>query len=120
MDDKKRHLKNDILLVCILLAAAAAALLLPRLFRRSGADLVADVTVDGAEYARLPLSENAELEIDTDGGGTNVLVVENGEAYMKSANCANQVCVGTGRISAEGELIVCLPHKVVVTIETEG
>ncbi len=49
--------------------------------------------------------------------GTNVVVVKDGEVFVKKANCKNQVCVNTGKISKKGESIVCLPNKVIVEIK---
>lgn len=49
--------------------------------------------------------------------GTNVAVIENGEVYMKSANCKNQICVHHKKISEKGEIIVCLPNKISVEIK---
>jgi len=49
--------------------------------------------------------------------GKNVLVIENGEASIKSATCPDKICVSHRKISKSGETIVCLPNKVVVEIE---
>lgn len=47
----------------------------------------------------------------------NTVVIENGEAYIKSADCPNQICVKTGRISKAGEQIACIPNGVLVEIK---
>lgn len=47
----------------------------------------------------------------------NTVKIENGEVFMKSADCKNQICVKTGKISKSGETIICLPNKVIVEIE---
>ncbi len=49
--------------------------------------------------------------------GSNVLVIKNGEVYMKNANCKNGVCVHTGKISKKGESIICLPNRIIARIE---
>jgi hypothetical protein len=36
---------------------------------------------------------------------------------MASSDCHNQVCVEHAPISHSGESIICLPHKLVVTIK---
>lgn len=113
----KRHIrKNDLILIAIVIAAALLLWVINRP-HDSGQGLVAVVTVDGEEYASLPLEKDSQLLIKNKDGGTNLLVIKDGEAYIAEANCSNQVCVNTGKINEEGELIVCLPHKVVVTIE---
>ena len=35
---------------------------------------------------------------------------------MKDADCPDRLCVKQGSISKNGESIVCLPHKVIVTV----
>lgn len=106
---------DAILLLAVLAFAAGLFLFWPR-----GSGDVVVVTVEQQEYARLPLGRDARLEIENSLGERNVLVIENGCAQVIEADCSNQVCVQTAPISAEGQMIVCLPHKVVVFIETDG
>lgn len=108
---KKKRLLADILLVAGVLAAALVVFLL---VPRGGGSTVV-VTVDGEHYASLPLGEDAELLIESE-GGTNLLIISGGRASVTEADCPNRVCVETGAISSEGQLIVCLPHKVVIEI----
>ena len=108
---KKKRILADILLVAGVLAAALIVFLL---IPRGGGSTVV-VTVDGKEYASLPLDEDAELLIESE-SGTNLLVISGGKASVVEADCPNRVCVETGAISSEGQLIVCLPHKVVIEI----
>ena len=108
---KNKRILADILLVAGVLAAALIVFLL---IPRGGGSTVV-VTVDGEEYASLPLDTDAELLIESE-SGTNLLVISGGTASVVEADCPNQVCVETGAISSEGQLIVCLPHKVVIEI----
>ena len=108
--------RRDLLLAAALLLAALLLWGGLRLASRGGDALDAVVTVDGTVTARLPLSQDARLEIVSE-GGVNLLVIENGAARVAEADCRNQVCVHSRPIAQEGELIVCLPHKVVVTVE---
>ena len=66
-------------------------------------------------YAELPLNEETTLEV-TSSLGTNILIVSGGMICCTESDCANQVCVNTGWISQEGELIVCLPHRLTVQV----
>lgn len=47
----------------------------------------------------------------------NTIIIENGEVYMQSATCKNQICVKHKKISAKGETIICLPNRVTVEIK---
>lgn len=94
---------------CLVLAAV---LFLPMLLdREAGAGVV--VAVDGAEVARYSLAQSAVYELN---GGTNTLVIENGEAWLSHANCPDHLCVKQGKIRATGQVITCLPNKLTVTV----
>ncbi len=70
------------------------------------------VTCAKEEIAHVPLSENREIDVRD----TNVVVIENGEVYMKSAFCPDELCVLCAPISKGGEKIICLPNRVIVEI----
>ena len=79
---------------------------------------VAIVSVDGKEYASLPLDEDTELLVSTE-YGENLVVVEDGEVYIREADCPDKVCVRTGKANAL-KSVVCAPHRLTVTVETEA
>ncbi len=111
--------RNDIILVAVILLVAAAGLLLVSLNREAGA--YATVKIDGVQTEGYPLSENITVEI-TSGENkefSNVLVIENGKAYISQANCPDKICAGHRAVSYTGETIVCLPHKVIVEITSD-
>ncbi len=106
--------KNDIILLCVIIAAAVILLaVLAFIYIGSGAEVV--VRVDGEEYARLPLYKDTELLIESN-GGTNLLIIKDGKAYVAEASCPDLVCVNTGYAN-ELKSIVCLPNKVTISIE---
>jgi hypothetical protein len=49
--------------------------------------------------------------------GSNRIVVRDGEVFVESAPCANQICVKTGTVSRPGQWIACLPNRVFVAVE---
>lgn len=73
---------------------------------------------DGKTYD-MPLSEDGQVTVAT-AEGKNTIVVEGGKVRVESADCPNQDCVHQGEISQAGQQIVCLPHKLVVSIESDG
>lgn len=111
----QHRFRNDMMLVGGLLLVALVAFAVFRLTMKEGALVV--VTVNGEKTATYSLAENRETVITTDGAKENTLVIENGTAYMRRADCPDKICVGHRPISQVGETIVCLPHKVVVSIE---
>ena len=54
-----------------------------------------------------------------DGDFYNELVIEDGKAYMKTANCRDLICVNHGAISKVNETITCLPHKLIIYVAGE-
>ena len=72
---------------------------------------------------RLPKTENGNtMKVTVDGEvyGTNVLVIENGSVHMEEADCPDGYCKRQGTISRVNETIVCLPHKLVAEVESDG
>lgn len=112
----KAH-KNDLLLVLALLLLAGGVWLYTLLTRRGGGAV--EVAVDGTVAEVLPLSVDGSYTW-TGAAGTNTLVIENGAAYMGSADCPDKLCVRRGPVRYAGEIIVCLPHKLTVTVTDGG
>ena len=108
-----KQLRYDLLLIALLLLLSAAAWLL---LRPRGEGAVAVVTVDGAEAGRYPLSEDRTVRIESP-GGYNLLTIAGGAAAVTEADCGDHTCVRTGEIRLDGQSIICLPHKVVITVE---
>ena len=113
---KRRFGKRDFILIAVLLAAAFVIwLLISRTKFAKGASAV--ITVDGDVYGAYPLSQNQEIPIMKDEKRTNLLVIKNGKADITEADCPDRLCVHQKPISMTNETIVCLPNKVVVSIE---
>lgn len=105
--------RNDIILAGAVLAVAAVFFFIYMVWGERGA--VAEVSVDGEEYGKYSLRESREVEISTP-KGENKLVIENGYVCVKEADCPDKICVRQGKISRQGQTIICLPHNLVVTI----
>ena len=69
-----------------------------------------------ARDAVYPLDVPREITLAC-GNGTNVLRIENGSASVIAADCPDQYCVRHKLIRKEGESIICLPHRLVITVE---
>ena len=103
--------KRDIILIASILVVAIAFFLIVELIKEEGAGVV--VKVDGVEVAEYSLSKSGTYPLN---GGTNILVIEDGRAYLSDANCPDKLCVHQGKISRTGEVITCLPNKLTVTV----
>jgi hypothetical protein len=111
-----RRFKNDIILIGVLLLALLLVGGGVLLLQKPGDTVV--VTIDGRVMGEYPLSQDLTLPIYTGEGGeqVNVLVIKDGEALVESASCPDGICASHKPISHEGQSIVCLPHRVVVSI----
>ena len=71
------------------------------------------VKINGEEVAKYPLDKNATYTLN---GGTNILTIKDGFAYLTDADCPDHLCVKQGKISKTGQVITCLPNKLTVTV----
>ena len=85
---------------------------------RGKADMVV-VYQDGREISRHLLMGNETIAIPFDGEGYNLLMISNGKASVSDADCPDRLCVSQRTISHKGECIICLPHKLVITIDSD-
>ena len=105
--------RGDLYLIfgCLLAALVLCGLWL--LLRQDGAVVI--VEQNGRETARYALREDRTVRIEG-AERYNLLVIENGEAWLSEADCPTQICVKTGKIRYAGQSIVCLPHRLAVRI----
>ncbi len=114
MDTSLKLKKNDILLIVIIVVVAGLALLLHEVIGGEGAGMVT-VKVDGKITGVYSLAEDREISIND---GTNTLVIKDGAADMVWADCPDQLCVHQKAIDKNNESIICLPNKVVASIDS--
>ncbi len=105
--------KSDLLLLlCVILISL---LLLALLFLPKQHGKYATVKAGSDALGVYRLDESREIPIKTT-FGENTLVIEDGYAYIKDADCPDRLCVKTGKVSEVGECIVCLPHRLSIVI----
>ena len=75
------------------------------------------VTIDGEEYEQFPLDETIVEKIELPDGSYNVLEIKDGKADITEASCPDGICVDHRKVSKTNQTIVCLPNKVIVTIQ---
>ena len=77
----------------------------------------APASIDALVYADLDWTV-LQKDVYTEDGGHNRLVIKDGKAWVEEASCPDGICAAHKPIHREGESIVCLPNKVVVTVVT--
>ena len=90
---------RDLVLIGAALLLAAACFFAVRAFRGTGAAV--RVSVEGETVGEYPLSVDAEIRIT---------------ARITEADCPRRLCMAHRPVSREGEVIVCLPHRVTVEV----
>lgn len=120
--DKKNLLVIGIVAVLAVLLLGASILLRP-LQQPDVDEHMVIITVDGREYARIPLSQPRKVTVDQGNGCVNVIEVSDRGAVMHSSTCDNQLCVGMGEVTVDNweyranqQFIICLPNRVSVEL----
>ena len=106
-----------IAIAAVLVLCAALSLWL---LQRPAAGTVANIYQDGVCIRSVDLSAVTEPETFTIAGehGVNTVLIEPGRICISGADCPDQVCVNAGWLSDSAAPIVCLPHRVVIRIES--
>ena len=119
-EKKRRKLRNDLILIGVLLVVLVLVGLAFWLLRGEGDCVI--VEVNGELYGTYLRSKDQTVEIRTGEGGKelNLLVIKDGKAFVETATCRDGICAAHSPIFREGESIVCLPHKVVITVKRTG
>ena len=119
---ENKKLMTEIIIVSVVLILSLSAFLIYKLVAKEGN--TATVFIDGVKVAEYSLSKDGEYLINGYNGGTNLLVIEDGKAYIKEASCPQEVgsgaCVHQGKKHLVGETITCVPNRVVVEITGDG
>lgn len=80
------------------------------------------IQVDGDEYKKIYFGENMEgktFEVKTD-YGFNKIEIGNDKVRVIEADCPDKLDVKQGWISNPGEIIVCLPNRLVIEIKSDA
>ena len=112
--DRMRLLrKTDIFLIAILAVIPVCMLTFNAVSAMKYTETRLVILKDGGIYGTYPLTEDRTIEI----GDTNICEIHGGEVKMTHADCPDQICVHSFPISRFGGPIVCLPNKIILSIE---
>ena len=114
-----RKLKADVLVTAIFLTAALLFFLVPRLFDGQMDEAGVEILRDGELLERYPLSEDRTVTVPGAEEGYNLVLVSGGIVKVTDADCPDRLCMKQKGISRDGESIICLPHRLVVRIQSQ-
>lgn len=106
--------RRDFLLLIILLCLLSASFFFIFFGQKDGSYV--EIKIDGSLVQTLPLYTDTTFNLPLGDRQHNTIVIQNNEVYMKDSDCPDHVCESMGAIDSVGESIICLPHRVVVTI----
>ncbi len=113
LDRKKLNVGVIVAIVVVALVAYAATGML------GGGDARTAVIQDAdGETRTMSLACDGTLTVNSS-AGMNMIEVHAGKVRVIEADCPNQDCVEQGWVSEAGQQIICLPHKLVVTVTDE-
>ncbi|WP_347995304.1 NusG domain II-containing protein [uncultured Eubacterium sp.] len=109
--------KYDIIAIICVAVIVIICYITVNLLRNGEADTVV-IYVDGKIEKKLDLNKNQEYKVNVD-NGYNIIRIKDKKVRIKESDCSNQTCVNMGTISKDGQTLICLPHKVEVTIVSD-
>lgn len=107
--------KRDIILIVILLGVSGIILLIWQfIYSTKGNSVI--IQQHDEIIGTYPLNEDKVIPIEYKNNVTNQLVIKDGVCYMEKAECPDHLCIKQGRINKQGQTIVCLPNRIIVTV----
>ena len=93
--------KWDILLGAVLLITALCLFLVFKQNKKDG------------KYVKVEQDGRYEF---TNFYGSNTLIIQDGKAYVTESTCSDHTCEKMGKVYRQGEMIICIPHKLFITV----
>ncbi|MCM8710345.1 NusG domain II-containing protein [Clostridium sp. SYSU_GA19001] len=117
---KLKPLDIVVIIVLIVIALVFSAIPFINSYKTYNAKYV-EIEVDGKLYKKFLLdnNHNERINIQTD-LGKNIVDISNGKVKILDADCPDKICIKDGSIDKPGQILVCLPHKVVVQIKGQN
>ena len=104
---------GDWSLIAVLLAAIGAGLVFHR--RPSAAESTVVIRFSQETVYRLPISKKRSLAVNGPLGKTWIRV-DSGAVFIRQAPCPNRTCMRMGPIRRPGQVLICIPNRVLVQI----
>jgi len=74
------------------------------------------ISVNGRPLGFYPLNKDRTIRVQGP-IGTTVIRIHNGQAAIIEAPCAHKLCQKMGPIPARGDVMICIPNRIVVEIK---
>jgi len=111
---------TDRLLLALVLGAVAFGWLHIRQLAGSGEPMV-DIYHGQTLLAEYPLHNEKTVHFSAGGEiGTSDIIIENGEVAISESPCSTKRCVLAGHKHRIGDMLVCLPNRILVAIRGDA
>jgi len=77
------------------------------------------VTLDGKQYTKASILNDRLIEMDAK-TGTMFIEISNGKVRVSKATCQSKICLRQGWISKTGQVIVCVPNKLIIELNSDN
>ena len=114
---RKRLAASDVVLAFVLVSVSVLMTALQ--FKNTGnTALKAVVKKNGVTVQSVVLQDREPYEMCIDEEYNIILYIEKNGVTVARSDCADKICVNTGKITKPGQTIVCLPAR--VSVELQG
>lgn len=117
----KLTIGDKILVVALVIFSIAFAIFMNKADSNVN-DKYVSIQVNGEEINAIEFSKDIigeEFRIETE-FGYNVIKFGDGELKIVDASCLDKLCIKMGTISKVGQVLVCLPNRLVIEIREKG
>lgn len=104
--------------IIILLLIILISLILQLLFYKNKAGNICKISLNGNVISIMSLDSDDTKTIETE-NGYNIVQIKDGAVSVIEADCKNQICIMNGAISKDGQVISCLPHGLLISVESD-
>lgn len=113
---KKTLTKADLVLIVFLILCTLFSF---SLWFRDGSGQRIIIIVDGHTIKEMSLDEEKEEIVMQGLKGPFIFEIKDGRARMKDSACPNKICVKMGWVRHAGQIVCCIPNRVVLKITGE-
>lgn len=113
--------KWDKYLIILVLLLSLVGIFFVKYYSATAGEKYISVQVDGKEVKKISFGANMvgkTIDIETE-FGYNKIEIGDEKVRVIEADCPDKLDVKQGWISTQGEIIVCLPNRMVVEIKSE-
>lgn len=135
---KKRKLRNEIILITVVIVIAVTVVVVQNMNKSKGDKVI--LNIDGEKIGEHMLYKDMYIAVDIDNKKDitisdneldkkeieqymlecdNIIRIYKGKVSVIEANCRDKICVKHKQIEYKGENIICLPHNLIVTVDSD-